>query len=192
MRPVCRLFAYSAHPRRCGENPSSTCTLASPFGSSPQVRGKPMARSQIQISSRLIPAGAGKTYIYLSRKASAAAHPRRCGENTVNSVIDAFKRGSSPQVRGKPSSRQKEPGSVRLIPAGAGKTYLDKVSLPAITAHPRRCGENLFCRLNYTPVTGSSPQVRGKRSSGRKHLLPVRLIPAGAGKTSGYWLQRMG
>ena len=52
-----------------------------------------------------------------------------------------------------------------------------------MAAHPRSRGENapsltaLFC------ACGSSPLTRGKPSTGRARLLPLRLIPAHAGKT---------
>ena len=50
---------------------------------------------------RLIPAGAGKTLLQSGNIANVAAHPRRCGENSVLSRLVEHTAGSSPQVRGK-------------------------------------------------------------------------------------------
>ena len=76
-----------------------------------------------------------------------------------------------------------KPPVAGLIPAGAGKTsYLPALG-QAPVAHPRRCGENdVLTRLD-SPVTGSSPQVRGKRNAKGNAQSITRLIPAGAGKT---------
>ncbi len=51
----------SAHPRRCGENSIKSVGATSPFGSSPQVRGKQEEPYDLPSCPRLIPAGAGKT-----------------------------------------------------------------------------------------------------------------------------------
>ena len=71
----------SAHPRRCGENPSTLSLQVSRFGSSPQVRGKLYGVRALLSSSGLIPAGAGKTVARMRGIRGRAAHPRRCGEN---------------------------------------------------------------------------------------------------------------
>ena len=49
------------HPRRCGENPSETGAQGCRAGSPPQVRGKPSGASTNTATSRITPAGAGKT-----------------------------------------------------------------------------------------------------------------------------------
>ena len=49
------------HPRRCGENPSVCVSLSLYVGSPPQVRGKPQYSLKDWITSRITPAGAGKT-----------------------------------------------------------------------------------------------------------------------------------
>ena len=51
----------AAHPRRCGENTSNCMCPSRHFGSSPQVRGKPLTDEEKYQAMRLIPAGAGKT-----------------------------------------------------------------------------------------------------------------------------------
>ena len=73
---------------------------------------------------------------------------------------------------------------MRLIPAGAGKTEKDNHAWHPAKAHPRRCGENTSSQTRVTNVTGSSPQVRGKRNYTICSNKRPRLIPAGAGKTA--------
>ena len=52
-------------------------------------------------------------------------------------------------------------------------------------AHPRACGENFPCPWIVSSLAGSSPRMRGKRSSLRSNLMEDGLIPAHAGKTRG-------
>ena len=53
------------HPRRCGENPTTWGLSAYCPGSPPQVRGKPPGEGSVVTYSRITPAGAGKTGLYL-------------------------------------------------------------------------------------------------------------------------------
>ena len=59
--------------------------------------------------------------------------------------------------------------------------------MPSGPAHPRRCGENDGQVVERGEVTGSSPQVRGKLVYILHAVVPLRLIPAGAGKTCESW-----
>ena len=72
--------------------------------------------------------------------------------------------GSSPRGRGKLCPTLDAHATVRLIPAGAGKTSKANMMLPKGRAHPRGGGEN-------------------RRRAGRARRI-VWLIPAGAGKTA--------
>ena len=71
----------------------------------------------------------------------------------------------------------------RLIPAHAGKTY-PKCPCPiGGRAHPRSRGENPTFAAKSPICAGSSPLTRGKRDRRNCQRLPIRLIPAHAGKT---------
>ena len=72
-------------------------------GSSPRVRGKRALDQAKQKNDRLIPARAGKTPHGEGSFYQRAAHPRACGENTINRLGPGTLVGSSPRVRGKPS-----------------------------------------------------------------------------------------
>ena len=69
------------HPRRCGENLPLLTAARYFLGSPPQVRGKHISKSPFFPSSRITPAGAGKTSPYPTGFRLFWDHPRRCGEN---------------------------------------------------------------------------------------------------------------
>ena len=110
------------HPRRCGGN-HPLCTLAGNImGSPPQVRGKPYPAAFNSEAQGITPAGAGKTRLPARTANSLRDHPRRCGENTLPEADLAGRAGSPPQVRGKLSTKPKFKNTIRITPAGAGKT----------------------------------------------------------------------
>ena len=69
------------HPRRCGENLSALFLMTACTGSPPQVRGKPFFHSFTPYTTRITPAGAGKTQRRNEHIGAHWDHPRRCGEN---------------------------------------------------------------------------------------------------------------
>ena len=73
---------------------------------------------------------------------------------------------------------------MRLIPAHAGKTRCHCGPQGCRRAHPRSRGENEAARQPHGWETGSSPLTRGKRHRAPVLHLPLRLIPAHAGKTT--------
>ena len=75
-------------------------------------------------------------------------------------------------------------GEDRITPAGAGKTESNNVLVHAMRDHPRRCGENCFLLFAIKTTEGSPPQVRGKPHFQLSLLPPLRITPAGAGKTA--------
>ena len=91
-----------AHPRVCGENLAASKSAWAWMGSSPRVRGKPWQDITAAVTSRLIPACAGKTLRRGLFRLVFRAHPRVCGENIAPALDDITVAGSSPRVRGKP------------------------------------------------------------------------------------------
>ena len=71
----------------------------------------------------------------------------------------------------------------RLIPAHAGKTSSEPLSLASRPAHPHSRRENRPMTIVRPIHTGSSPLTRGKRGVLASDALRWRLIPAHAGKT---------
>ena len=70
---------WRAHPRRCGADAACSPRRLVDGGSSPQVRGRLMGMVRGQLTTRLIPAGAGQTGSCRFRSVPVGAHPRRCG-----------------------------------------------------------------------------------------------------------------
>ena len=173
-----------AHPRVCGENAPPRSSSARASGSSPRVRGKRRPLPHRIGCRGLIPACAGKTSRRLSPGRAPWAHPRVCGENFDELGDAPCEAGSSPRVRGKRRRRPPCRTRVRLIPACAGKTGRTRARKRGSRAHPRVCGENSLRDQARTPVSGSSPRVRGKRGPSTSSTRSPGLIPACAGKTS--------
>ena len=96
--------------------------------------------------------------------ATAAVHPRACGE----------------LLAGVPRTR----GTGRFIPAPAGNSRGAARSAAASAVHPRACGELLGSIDQKTVGTGSSPRLRGTRMRGSREKRLVRFIPAPAGNSS--------
>ena len=70
----------------------------------------------------ITPAGAGKTADAAPSDTFSGDHPRGCGENQFSNVQKRLGRGSPPRVRGKPDSYIDNADTLRITPAGAGKT----------------------------------------------------------------------
>ena len=178
-------FECRDHPRRCGENRAFCGRYGAAEGSPPQVRGKLCGRLSISALVRITPAGAGKTYPRLPMQSVFRDHPRRCGENQSPTLRPRGFGGSPPQVRGKLQVRKFAHISLRITPAGAGKTPSALFVVLSAWDHPRRCGENVNSPVQRLFATGSPPQVRGKHSNGFGQDGWWRITPAGAGKTWG-------
>ncbi len=172
-----------AHPRSRGENSASALAFSRPHGSSPLTRGK-LPRELVDVLSEgLIPAHAGKTRRPRPHPCQDAAHPRSRGENSTEGVSMSAVTGSSPLTRGKLGAVATVIGSIRLIPAHAGKTYCQDCQARFSPAHPRSRGENSYRPRPRFPLVGSSPLTRGKRLVGTDRKFRSGLIPAHAGKT---------
>ena len=113
----------SVHPRVCGERAKRPVTHLDVGGSSPRVRGTPSRRAQARADHRFIPACAGNATADFVECASAAVHPRVCGERVWRALPSCRLAGSSPRVRGTRVFSHASPISVRFIPACAGNAF---------------------------------------------------------------------
>ena len=73
-------------------------------------------------------------------------------------------------------------GTVRSIPAGAGKPWARAPTTARTWVYPRGCGETPGARTARQPTRGLSPRVRGNRGLTGVGLRGLGSIPAGAGK----------
>ena len=111
-------------------------------------------------------------------------HPRVCGENTSRAACQMAHRGTSPRMRGKRHNQPGVAGTVRNIPAYAGKTLATVGNKRGPQEHPRVCGENSPARMGFACTTGTSPRMRGKPLILIAPNSGTRNIPAYAGKTT--------
>ena len=110
------------HPRVCGENTPPLAFGATPWGTSPRMRGKPSFVCCRRPWRRNIPAYAGKTSLLCFPRLRLAEHPRVCGENLLIVAVVLTGVGTSPRMRGKPLASPSVSIWSRNIPAYAGKT----------------------------------------------------------------------
>ena len=111
------------HPRACGERGNVITRSHVTSGSSPRMRGTPLAASS---SSRL-----------------ASVHPRACGERILVNNIDRDITGSSPRMRGTPHVCRQGKLATRFIPAHAGNARHQQSHHYWKSVHPRACGERV-------------------------------------------------
>ena len=96
----CALFIASVHPRMYGEHINLLLLLYPLPGSSPYVRGTPLARSSCTASNRFIPVCTGNTHRPLDLRNYRPVHPRMYGEHFHYPSPCSLYCGSSPYVRG--------------------------------------------------------------------------------------------
>ena len=113
-------------------------------------------------------------------------HPRVSGENSTSFCRADLKKGSSPRERGKLLPGNPGQGPLRIIPARAGKTPRAARFCVRTTDHPRSRGENEWVCCAYQRPYGSSPLARGKPMPQEGLPGQAGIIPARAGKTSGF------
>ncbi len=94
------------------------------------MRGKPGRVCYKSENRRITPADAGKTPKTLDRAAKRGDHPRGCGENMSNGVIEFEDDGSPPRMRGKLHCGIGYDIRFRITPADAGKTRSPPLSVP--------------------------------------------------------------
>ena len=112
------------HPRVCGEHWLLMVREHEAEGSSPRVRGTHTLDLTSLNDVGIIPACAGNTSHCIGCPSVRRDHPRVCGEHHSSIMSSAFRRGSSPRVRGTPPARTRRAVANRIIPACAGNTDL--------------------------------------------------------------------
>ena len=91
--------------------------------------------------------------------------------------------GSSPHVRGARQLVLDVLVGLGIIPACAGSTLIQMSTAGTSRDHPRMCGEHAVFDESAVYAEGSSPHVRGARSSFLRCLKGLGIIPACAGST---------
>ena len=179
-----RRSTSTAHPRVCGEHMRARSRPLPGAGSSPRMRGTPRALNTNDNGSRFIPAYAGNTYRWNTKRSTSTVHPRVCGEHAASHRRETGMIGSSPRMRGTPRLGGGRAGGVRFIPAYAGNTKQPLTNVTHPPVHPRVCGEHVAILICAVSVDGSSPRMRGTLLSRPNPVHGFRFIPAYAGNTS--------
>ena len=167
----------------CGEHLLASPLFALRPGSSPHVRGTPQSPVRTCASAGIIPACAGNTPAKRERLRLKGDHPRMCGEHLPPSFPWPCEQGSSPHVRGTPTSANSGRRRDGIIPACAGNTMPARSHSPSHRDHPRMCGEHPDGAAYVAACEGSSPHVRGTPSACSSTAIVSGIIPACAGNT---------
>ena len=91
-------------------------------------------------------------------------------------------------MRGKQNMINEKPYEKRITPADAGKTTTRKAKHRTGRDHPRGCGENTDSHKKVALCPGSPPRMRGKQPILGINVHAVRITPADAGKTNGFYM----
>ena len=153
----------------------------------PSVCGEKRRASMVaNCIDRITPAYAGKRRRFGVIGTTGQDHPRVCGEKIAYTGIHRVVLGSPPRMRGKVALLGEGQVKLGITPAYAGKSPWSFHWSVRPEDHPRVCGEK-FPNI-HVPVcrSGSSPYMRGKDCGVADMVLPVRITPAYAGKSTGY------
>ena len=172
------------HPRACGGSGGFPLAHTPREGTSPRVRGKPVGRRNGRWRARYIPARAGEALRGSWRAAARWVHPRACGGSRRHCHLPGRSSGTSPRVRGKPSTWRRAFSQGRYISARAGEAGATRPSRTASGVHPRACGGSRIASGYRELEGGTSPRVRGKPQSLVRGELRRRYIPARAGEAT--------
>ena len=168
----------------CGEHNAFGAWKVEKRGSSPRVRGTLSHPLLAAGGVGIIPACAGNTVIAGFGVGGHWDHPRVCGEHTSLSSGLISVMGSSPRVRGTLHRIERQGAGRGIIPACAGNTRTWDAAARPSRDHPRVCGEHLNCEREPVHTRGSSPRVRGTRSTAFPMNSMLGIIPACAGNTA--------
>ncbi len=95
-------------------------------------------------------------------------------------------------MRGTPNNGAITKIPFRFIPAGAGNTSFSSTWQPGLAVHPRGCGEHIVRHQEVAHQGGSSPRVRGTRSTTRPLPPALAVHPRGCGEHLNHLTDRFG
>ena len=111
------------------------------LGSPPRGRGKDICRHPFAVETRITPAWAGKSSLYLVPVRASRDHPRVGGEKLPGAGYAYNDRGSPPRGRGKEIMVTLQDINARITPAWAGKSAQAWNAGEVDMDHPRVGGE---------------------------------------------------
>ena len=132
----------------------------------------------------IIPARVGFTCEARERKCRRPDHPRSRGVYWTRIITAKEGEGSSPLARGLPLRGSGSRSAVWIIPARAGFTGGNRLTIPPYQDHPRSRGVYLRSPSFTHLRSGSSPLARGLPARRRRFSRGRGIIPARAGFTA--------
>ncbi len=170
------------YPRVCGETDVEPTRWTMILGLSPRMRGNQTHEAELQLSTRTIPAYAGKPGSCSSRVGGNRDYPRVCGETGHDLRVRLGIQGLSPRMRGNLRLVLDESIVGGTIPAYAGKPSYRPARAKWLRDYPRVCGETSDTSANYSRPRGLSPRMRGNLLRLARERTSAGTIPAYAGK----------
>ena len=182
--PARHYKTFRDHPRVCGEHSVVEPWVMGEQGSSPRMRGARGAGPPHRVRGGIIPAYAGSTPTTWPWATRWRDHPRVCGEHSATLLPMLLIVGSSPRMRGAPSTLLRGSAALGIIPAYAGSTDTLVFAQKPLGDHPRVCGEHFSHIWTNHFNTGSSPRMRGALFLSAHGRYASGIIPAYAGSTT--------
>jgi len=178
------LWSCKDHPRMRGEEVHEGASAPIVRGSPLHARGRGDREVNMVVPDRITPACAGKSSWLAHPDRAIEDHPRMRGEELVCESAVTSLDGSPPHTRGRAVSGAGGSGSSGITPACAGKRFMRKEAPEFRTDHPRMRGEENVARHAWDSQHGSPPHARGRGECLRPQVLPRRITPACAGKST--------
>ncbi len=138
------------------------------------------------IGSRSIPAWAGETDEGKIIDWSGGVDPRVGGGDFTRQSPEQADIGRSPRGRGRLADLINESPNTRSIPAWAGETISAQDVIEIRAVDPRVGGGDVQLAFKYGRAQGRSPRGRGRQPELKGLAAPGRSIPAWAGETATY------
>ena len=170
------------HPRVCGELYELASGRSSVHGSSPRVRGTHNGVKPAILRTRFIPACAGNSSTSCRSSAPRTVHPRVCGELRPSPSMPCRFSGSSPRVRGTPTTSSLSRPWWRFIPACAGNSSPAVPRMTPPSVHPRVCGELDAHRRLLAVGRRFIPACAGNSDTGWRPRSPSSVHPRVCGE----------
>ena len=131
---------------------------------------------------RSIPTCAGQPLYPVRVVVGSQVYPHVCGAAHAKWAHDIVVIGLSPRVRGSLVTILNRVPAPRSIPTCAGQPRRSYRRLGEVTVYPRVCGAATVTAASSSGAMGLSPRVRGSRQASSARHLPIRSIPACAGR----------
>ena len=118
--------AGTEHPHGRGEKTRRPVPRSCHNGASPRAWGKERNKATVFTLFRSIPTGVGKRWRQTDERGQAPEHPHGRGEKlfAVETGFGGF--GASPRAWGKGRKKRSDPGPIRSIPTGVGKSIASR------------------------------------------------------------------